>query len=231
MFWQVSNCLSRKIVWDLTKQLCLGKNTESQKSCRNGRILANIPRFPTYMCDFEIFWFLSFFENYSGLSMFWQVSECSLNQTNINKFGLKCVILGFWEFRKSWHFCRAKNVFTNLSLFVEKIFPRSHKTPPACVQITNVEITLNLYILSIYWPFPASNVWFSKFKRFSNLWEVIQDMNVLTSLGLFVEKIFPRSHKTPPACVKITQVRITRNYVYFRYILTNFRLKCLIFEV
>jgi len=115
--------------------------------------------------------------------------------------------LKFRRFSNLWEVIEAINVWTSLGLFVEKNFPRSHKNLLLVKKSRNVKITLNRVYLCMYRPIFGSNVWFLKFMRFSNLWEVIEAINVWTSLGLFVKTIFLRSYKTSLACLKIKKGR------------------------
>ena len=75
-FWQFSDCLSRKIIWDPAEHLALTRKMKSQKYTILG--LGTIQTheysvFMTYMSFVVLWWEQSFLES---RNLFWQVSDC-----------------------------------------------------------------------------------------------------------------------------------------------------------
>ena len=97
-------------------------------------------------------------------------------------------------------------VFTFLHMLAKLIILRCYKfldesqivckTPPFCVQHTNVENHTNDTVSTRYRLIFDWGVWFLDFRIFELCCELFWAVNVLTSLELFVEKNCMRSHKT-----------------------------------
>jgi len=90
--------------------------------------------------DFWVFW---------RIILGCQCFDKSLNVRRIRKISIN-LDLNVW-FRKSWHSCRAKNVLTNLSLFVEKFFLKFHKTTPACVKSRKSKMLHMIRKITRFW--------------------------------------------------------------------------------